>query len=481
MRIIRKYADVSAVALAAVLTLAACGGGATDDGDTPPDGTDASDTEMSDMDATEGPEAASGTVTFWTPHVQPERIAQQEEIAAAFTAQTGIEVEIVAMAGADQDQALVTGAASGNVPDVIMHAPDLSAWQSQGLIDSDAATRVIQNLGEDTFMTEALDFINIEGAYQAVPSDGWVHLIVYRTDLLDEAGIDTPTSLADLTAAAKKARADLGITGMAMGTQVGTPSATEAVESIFQQTGCELVEDGTVTIDAPECAQAAEDFATLADSSTAGQFDVLSARSTYLNGDAAFLLFSTHILDELAGLDDDNPLTCDECVDNPNFLVENSGFITVLDAVHPAQYGTTLNYVIPQGANTAAAELFVEYLLSDGYTDSLATTPEGRIPLRPGDASDPTKFLDEWGTLPIAGSDRSVGAIYGDDLVGALGEGMNAVARWGFGTDDAVLAGTAFSQNALAEQLDALYSGVSPQQVVEQMAAEVQALQSDLG
>lgn len=266
-----------------------------------------------------------------------------------------------------------------------------------------------------------------------------------------------------------------------MGTQVGTPSATEAVESIFQQTGCELVVDGTVAINSAECAQAAESFATLAESSTAGQFDVLSARSTYLNGDAAFLLFSTHILDELAGLDENNPLTCEECAENSDFLVENSGFITVLDLAQPAQYGTTLNHVIPQGANTAAAELFVEYLLTDGYTASLATAPEGRIPLRPGDSSNSTKYLDEWGTLPIAGSDLSVGALYGDELVTALGEGMNAVARWGFGTDDAVLAGTAFSQNALAEQLDALYSGTDPQQVVDQMAAEVESLQSDLG
>lgn len=459
----RRITRTAAVALAAALALAACSGG---DG-----GND---------DGGDGGEA-SGPITFWTPHVQPDRMAAQQEVAAAFTEETGIEVEVVAMAGADQDQALVTGAASGDVPDVVLHAPDLSAWQTQGLVDSDAATAVIESLGADTFNQQSLDFITIEGAYQAIPSDGWVHLIVYRSDLLEEAGLEVPTSLEELATAAQTIHDEQGITGMAFGTQVGTPSATEAIESTFLQTGCQLVTDGTVTIDSAECADAAGSFATLAASSNAGQFDVTSARSTFLNGDAAFLLFSTHILDELAGLDTNNPLTCAECADNENFFVENSGFITVLDESNPAQYGTTLNYVIPEGANTEAAQQFVEYVLSDGYSGMLATAPEGRIPLRPGNAENPTEYLETWGTLGMAGSEESVGDLYGEELVTSLGDGMNAVSRWGFGTDDSVLAGEAFAQNVLAEQLDALYSGTDPQVVVTEMAAQVQALQDDLG
>src|SRR5699024_3379995 len=136
---------------------------------------------------------------------------------------------------------------------------------------------------------------------------------------------------------------------------------------IFQQTGYQLVTDCTVEFGSAECAQAAGDFATLSDSSASGQFDVDSARATYLDVKAALLQFSTHILDELAGLDDDNPLTCAECADNANFFVEISGFITVLDENNPAQYGTTLNYVIPTGANAEGAQQFVEYMLSDGY------------------------------------------------------------------------------------------------------------------
>ncbi|WP_139177745.1 hypothetical protein [Ruania alba] len=71
--------------------------------------------------------------------------------------------------------------------------------------------------------------------------------------------------------------------------------------------------------------------------------------------------------------------------------------------------------------------------------------------------------------------------LYGDELVTALGDGMNAVSRWGFGTDDAVVAGEVFAQHTLAEQLDPLYSGTDPEQVVADMAAGVQSLQDELG
>lgn len=431
------------------------------------------------------PDAPKQSVTFWTPHVQPERMAAQEAIAKKFTDETGIPVKVVAMKGADQDQALVTGAASGNVPDVILHAPDLSAWQSQGLVDADAAAKVIEDLGEETFNSRALSFVTVDGKYQAVPSDGWVHLIVYRKDLFAKYGIAVPTSLDDLASAATTLAEKAGISGMAMGTQEGTPSATESVESIFLQTGCQLVQNGTVTIDSAQCAHAAKDYKILADSSDSGQFDVASARAAYLAGKAGMLLFSTHILDELAGLDAANPVTCAECAGDPQFLAKNSGLITVLDPSNPAQYGTTLNYVIPKGAHTAEAQVFIKYLLSDGYVDTLATATEGRIPLRLGDKDNQSVYLDKWGTLPMGlnadGNAPSIADIYGADVVTALANGMEAISRWGFGTPDAVLEGAAFSQNVLAEQLGKLYGGTSPEQVVKDMADEVRRVQSDLG
>ncbi|MFI2364317.1 ABC transporter substrate-binding protein [Promicromonospora sp. NPDC019610] len=441
-------------------------------------------------------EEQSGSITFWTPQSTPERVAAQEAVAERFTQETGIEVDVVPLAAADQDQALVTGAASGEVPDVILAgASQVTSWQSQGLLDTDVVQETLDTLDPATFNENALGAVTVQDAatgestIAAVPSDGWVHLIAYRTDLLQEAGVEVPTTVAELAQAATTVKKELDVTGIALGTQSGTASGTEGIESIFQSAGCRLVSDGEVTIDSPECTEAAGLFKELRDSSVAGDHDVESARAAYLAGDAAMLLFSTHILDELANLDEAVPPSCEQCADDPEFLAKNSGFITVLDPpagsgagadAAPAQFGATLAYAVPAHANADAARQYVEYVLGEGYADTLAVATEGRLPLRTGTPENPTAYLDAWGGLGFGPKvESSVAEVYGDDLVTAMGEGMSAVARWGQGTPDATLAGLVATQGTLAQQLDPLYRGTDPADVTRQMAADVTALQQD--
>ncbi|MGI5191541.1 ABC transporter substrate-binding protein [Promicromonospora sp. CA-289599] len=431
-------------------------------------------------------EGPADAITFWTPQSTPERVAAQEAVAARFTEETGIEVDVVPLAAADQDQALVTGAASGEVPDVILAgSSQITSWQAQGLLDTDVVQEAMDTLDPTTFNDNALGAVTVQddggnGTVAAVPSDGWVHLIAYRTDLLEEAGVEVPTTVAELAEAATTVKDELDITGIALGTQSGTASGTEGIESIFQSAGCELVADGAVTIDSPECAQAAGHFKELRDSSVAGDYDVESARAAYLAGDAAMLLFSTHILDELANLDEAVPPSCEQCADDPEFLAEQSGFITVLDESHPAQFGATLAYAVPARANADEARQYIEYVLGEGYADTLAVATEGRLPLRTGTPENPTEYLDAWGGLGFGPEvESSVAEVYGDDLVTAMGEGMAAVSRWGQGTPDATLAGLVATQGTLAQQLDPLYRGTDPAEVTQQMAAEVTALQQD--
>ncbi|MFD7307867.1 ABC transporter substrate-binding protein [Promicromonospora sp. NPDC059942] len=441
-------------------------------------------------------EEQSGSITFWTPQSTPERVAAQEAVAERFTQETGIEVDVVPLAAADQDQALVTGAASGEVPDVILAgASQVTSWQSQGLLDTDVVQETLDTLDPATFNENALGAVTVQDAdtgestIAAVPSDGWVHLIAYRTDLLEEADVEVPTTVAELAQAATTVKEELDVTGIALGTQSGTASGTEGIESIFQSAGCRLVSDGEVTIDSPECTEAAGLFKELRDSSVAGDYDVESARAAYLAGDAAMLLFSTHILDELANLDEAVPPSCKECADDPEFLAKNSGFITVLDPpagsaaaseAGPAQFGATLAYAVPAHANADEARQYIEFVLGEGYADTLAVATEGRLPLRTGTPENPTEYLDAWGGLGFGPKvESSVAEVYGDDLVTAMGEGMSAVARWGQGTPDATLAGLVATQGTLAQQLDPLYGGAEPADVTGQMAADVTALQQD--
>ncbi|WP_158297185.1 ABC transporter substrate-binding protein [Zhihengliuella sp. ISTPL4] len=431
--------------------------------------------------ATDDTASDDRSIVFWTPQTTPERLAAQEAVADAFTEETGIAVEVVPMAGADQDQALVTGAASGDVPDVILHAStQTGAWTSQGLLDTAAASAVVDSLDRATFNENALSAVTIDGEVSAVPSDGWSHVIAYRADLLEEAGVAVPTSVEELATAATTIKEELGITGLAFGTQAGTASATEGIQSLFQSAGCELVEDGEVTVDSAACTAAAEQFLTLRNSSTAGDFDVTSARAAYLNGDAAMLLFSTHILDELAGLDPATPATCPECTDTPDFLAQNTGFVTVLGD-EPRQYGAVLSYGIPTGADAEAAQEYVEFVLDEGYADTLGVATEGRIPLRNGSADDPEAFAAAWGGLGIGPAhDRTSADIYGDEFVDGMSEGINSIYLWGMGTDDATLAGLVSSQGVLANQIEALYNGTPAAEVTAAMKAAVEEVKAGL-
>jgi multiple sugar transport system substrate-binding protein len=368
------------------------------------------------------------------------------------------------------------------VPDVILHAStQTGAWTSQGLLDTEAAAAVVDSLEQETFNEHAIEAVTLDGQISAVPSDGWTHVIAYRTDLLEQAGVEAPTSVTELAEAATTIKSELGITGLAFGTQAGTASATEGIQSIFQAAGCDLVVNGEVTIDSAECTEAAEQFLTLRNSSVAGDFDVTSARAAYMNGDAAMLLFSTHILDELAGLDEATPATCAECADSPTFLADNTQFVTVLDEENPAQYGAILSYGIPTGANVEAAQQYIEYVMSAGYVDTLGVATEGRIPLRNGTVDNPTEFIDAWGELGIGPAHEGTSVeLYGEEFVMGMADGINAVYLWGMGTDDATLAGLVASQGVLAGQIEQLYNGTAADEVTAAMKAAVEEVQASL-
>ncbi|MCD0443542.1 extracellular solute-binding protein [Glycomyces sp. A-F 0318] len=432
-------------------------------------------------------EEGDGSIVFWTPYTTPERIALQQPVIDAFTEATGIEVEMVPLEPEQAGQTLVTAAASGEVPDVIAHNPSsTAAWASQGLLDDEAPQAIVDELGADTFSRGALDMVTVDGALHAVPSDGWGHTVAYRTDLFADAGVEAPESVADLAAAAEALEAD-GLAGMAIGTTPGDVYTQEGIESMLLPFGCELAVDGEVALDSPECVDGLAHYQRLAAAAGPAQMDVEAARAAYLSGAAAMVLFSSHIVDEVAGLDVDNPVTCPECAEDPRFLAENTAYLTTFTGTGseaPVEYGQTTNYGIPVGANTEDAEAFVTFMLSEGYVDNLASATEGRIPVRPGPEAGSTEYLDDWSELRFGNDesqDRSIAEVYGPELVDRLAAGAEEFTRWGWGTDDAELAGIVFSQTLLATEAEALFEGAPPSEVAAAMAAAVESAQQDLG
>ena len=462
---ISRFGCVS-MALAAILSISGCGG-----------------TNTSSDEPAKGDE-----IVFWTPHVTPARVKVQERVAQDFEDKTGIKVKVVPMSAADMNQAIVSNAAAGELPDVALLGPDqVASWNAQGLVDTDAARKVIDELGRDTFSDTAMQLVEIDGEPAAVPSDGWGELLYYRTDIFEQLGLEAPQSVDDVVAAAETIEsADIGIAGIVLGTQPANAMAEENFEHIGLASGCKMFNDaGEVDLESDACVQATAAFQELANASVSGDQDVDSTRAAYLAGQAAMVLWSPHLLDEIANLEPNFPVSAPGVEDDPLFLAKNTGVVGGLTGVHntnPTGMGLTMNISVMHGADADAAVAYAQYLLTDGYIDSLSMTPEGRIPVRAGNTPGSSEYIDAWADLKTGVDDShklALSEAFSSDVVQEVSQAANSFTRWGFGTEHWATAGAVTTQTALVNDLGKLLNGQDPAEYAASIAENVRSLQEE--
>ncbi|NDJ79162.1 MAG: extracellular solute-binding protein [Chloroflexi bacterium] len=431
-------------------------------------------------------QAQGGSLVFWSTETQPERAAKTLEIIENFTAETGIEVNLVLTDENTLDSLMAANLAAGTLPDVVFHPVDFTAsWYAQGILDAEAATTVIEDLGEETF--SALNLVGVEdGMYAAVPTDGWGQLLVYRADLFAEAGLEPPTTF-ELIETAAAALND------PENDFYGITSATDESEVFMQQTfehfalanGVELTDDdGNVTLDTAAMAEALDFYGNLlANYGPPGACGVVCTRATYFAGQAGMIVWSPFILDEMAGLRDAALPNCPECEDNIAYLAENSGIVPAFvgpSGSEPAQYGQVSNMGISTTADTDAAIEFVEFWLSDGYLDWLSTSPEGKFPMHRGTPDEPTLYIDGWSQLETGVDRRApLGDYYGEEVLQILIEGATGFNRWGFAKGQGQLVSGVYSElpvpTLLRDVLDGNLDGAGAASEIQIWVEDIQA------
>src|SRR4051812_48539245 len=371
------FAVASAACLLAVPALAACGSG-------------------------DGKSKNDGTLTVWSLENQTDRIQATQAIADKFTAATGTKVKIVATDENQFSSLITSAAAAGTLPDVVGALPLAAVAQMEtgGLLDTDAAKAVVDQLGAATFAPRALELTGPGGKQLAVPSDGWAQLLFYRRDLFAAAGLPAPDTYDKIQAAAQKlnTRATAGI---ALATVANDAFTEQSFEDLALGNGCQLVDaNKTVTLDSPQCVQTFQLYDDLvAKYSVPGAQDVDTTRATYFTGKAAMVVWSSFLLDELAGLRNDALPTCPQCKQDKAFLAKNTGIVTAISGPggQPAQFGEITSWAITKdGKNTDSAKKFVAYMMNEGYTGWLGIAPEGKFPVRKGTSDDATKFSTAW-------------------------------------------------------------------------------------
>ena len=418
------------------------------------------------------------TVTFWTTLIEPKRMEVQRQLAAEFMAlHPNIEVEVVPVDENELPTRIVAAYAAGNLPDLVRVPLDyIAGWAEQGILDVEAATALLEDMGLDTFASGALKLAEVDGGYAGLPTDGWGQLLLYRKDLFEEYDLPRPDDWASILQAAMVLHDPPNLYGIEVGTDPDQVFTQQVFEHFALSNGARLVnEAGNIDLTTPEFIDALRYYKLLATQFTPpGNIYWLQTRADFLAGKAAMIVWSPYILDELAGLRDAVPVTAKFPPGSPP-LHERVGIVTAIAGPdgEPAQYGYVLYTGITVDADVEAAQAFARYLLSDGYAKWLSMAPEGMFPMRPG-------YIDQWKQLEI-GVDRKrpITELYPAEVIEAIAKGVERLDRWGFAAGKGPCISSIYGTKTLIEILRRYMDGeiTTAEQAAQMMEDRVRALE----
>jgi multiple sugar transport system substrate-binding protein len=432
----------------------------------------------------EGGDGGDNAITFWLAEDVAQRVAAIETITKRFTEQSGVQVKVVAIAEDQFATQIQSASAGGTLPDVMgpMALGFVQNLATDDLADPDAANEVIESLGRDTFSQRALSLVQADGKPMGVPSDTWTQLLVYRKDLFEKAGLDTPDTFDKILAAATELKQS-GQNGIVAATKAGESFTEQTFEYFALANGCQLTDDqGAIQLTSPQCVATFKFYDDLIKGGSAkGGQDVDTTRAAYLAGKAGMIVWSSFLLDELAGLRNDALPTCEQCRSDKRFLSDNSGVVTAIsgpDGGEPTQFGEISNYVIIKDGNIDGAKRFVEFMLSDGYVDWLAVTPEGRFPARAGTQDNPQEYNEAWSKLEVGVDSKApLSELYGPEVLEALTKSTDSMSRWGFEQGQGRIVGALTAEQPIPKAMAAMLDGqLTPDAAAKQAQADVEEI-----
>jgi multiple sugar transport system substrate-binding protein len=375
----------------------------------------------------EQPVGEKTVVEFWSTDNEAPRVDTYEAVAAAFMAEhPDIEVRIVAIEEAGVTQRMATALAANRPPDLIrMGVERVAAFAADEILDEDAAVAVIQSIGEDDFRSGPLQMVTnpATGKYAAVPYDGWVQAVWYRTDVFDELGLNAPVAWDDIKTACEDTP---GTGGLLYGITLGTDPGQNYGHQVFEQVAMSnnawpFDEQGNVTMNTPEMVEALAFYASLQDCALPGPQYWRGAREAYELDQSAMLFYSTYIMDDLV---DGSGLEAGGSVEIAvEDLAGKTGFAPMMEGPNgAASYGQLVTLAIPKGADPEAQMVAEWFLTGENYIDVLALAAFGKVPVL-------KSAVDGWKDL------SPYFANYSPETLEQIANGYETMQRWLFRPD----------------------------------------------
>jgi multiple sugar transport system substrate-binding protein len=366
-------------------------------------------------------------VEFWSTDKEEDRVDLYEEIAARYMAENpDVDIRIVPIDEAEVTQRIATALAANRLPDLIrMGVERVAAFAADGILDEEAATAVIEAVGEDDFRAGPLQMVTnpATGNYAAVPFDGWIQAIWYRADVFEEVGLNAPLSWDDINAACDTLP---GTGNLLYALTLGTDPGQNYPHQVFEQVAMSneawpFDEAGNVTMNTPEMIEALDFYASLQRCALPGPQYWRGAREAYELDQAGMLFYSTYIMDDLvdgSGLDGGG---------NVEIAVEDlagkTGFASMMEGPNgAASYGQLVTLAIPNGADPVTQDVAAYFLNGENYQDVLALAPFGKVPVL-GSA------VEGWSTLSPYFEN------YSEETLGQIANGYETMQRWLFRPD----------------------------------------------
>ncbi|MCJ7718225.1 MAG: extracellular solute-binding protein [Anaerolineales bacterium] len=366
-------------------------------------------------------------VEFWTTDNEEARVDVYEAIAVKFMAEhPEVDLRIIPIEEAGIAQRIATAQAANRLPDIVrMGIERVSSFAADGILDQDAAAAVIDSIGVDDFRDGPLTMVTdpATGKYAAIPFDGWIQAIWYRTDVFADAGLNAPITWDDINAACD---ALPGTGNLLYGLGLGTDPGQNYPHQVFEQVAISnnawpFDAAGNVSMNTPEMVEALKFYTDLQRCAIPGPQYWQGSREAYELDQSGMLFYSTYIMDDLvdgSGLDAGGNVAI--AVEN---LAGKTGFASNMTGPNgSASYGQLVAMGIMQGA-APEAQMVAEYFLTgENYIDVLALAPFGKVPVL-------ESAVAEWGSL----SPYFVN--YSDETLGQIANGFDSMQRWLFRPD----------------------------------------------